>query len=81
MAEKGHFYPGLALVRPSASSFISRQASEASAAQEAQYHVQAATGEADHHRPSSPPPYPTLQGHSGTRRATRWEDSEIHHLK
>jgi len=46
MAEQGHLYPGLALVRPSASSFISRQASEASAAQEAQYHVQAATGEA-----------------------------------
>lgn len=35
MAEQGHFYPGLALVRPSASSFISRQASEASAAHEA----------------------------------------------
>jgi hypothetical protein len=46
MAEQGHLYPGLALVRPSASSFISRHASEASAAQEAQYHVQAATGEA-----------------------------------
>ena len=81
MAEQGHLYPGLALVRPSASSFTSRQASEASAAQEAQYHVQAATGEAEHPRPSSPPPYPTLQGHSGTKRATRWEDSEIHYLK
>jgi hypothetical protein len=81
MAEQGHFYPGLALVRPSASSFISQQASEASAAQEAQYHVQTATGEAGHHRPSSPPPYPTLQGPSGTRRATRWEDSDIHYLK
>ena len=36
---------------------------------------------ADHPRPSSRPPYPTLQGHSGTRRATPWEDSEIHYLK
>ena len=81
MAEHGHLYPGLALVRPSASSFISRQASEPSAAQEAQYHVQAATGDADHPRPSSPPTYPTLQGHHGTRTAARWEDSEIHYSK
>lgn len=81
MAEQGHFYPGLALLRPSASSFISRQAKEASAAQEARCHGQAATGEVTHHRPSSPPSYPTLQGHSGTRRATRWEDSEFHYLK
>ena len=81
MAEHGHLYPGLALVRPSASSFISRQASEPSAAQEAQYHVQAATGDADHPRPSSPPTYPTLQGHHGTRTVARWEDSEIHYSK
>ncbi len=66
MAEQGQFYPGLALVRPSASSLISRQAAER---------------ETDHPRPSSPHPCPALQGYTRTKRATRWEDSEINYLK
>ncbi|KAL7949189.1 hypothetical protein V8C42DRAFT_362561 [Trichoderma barbatum] len=47
MTEQGHFYPGLALVRPRAATPAPRQASEASAVQEARDRVQAATDESD----------------------------------
>ncbi|KAH6981350.1 hypothetical protein BKA56DRAFT_673753 [Ilyonectria sp. MPI-CAGE-AT-0026] len=81
MTEQGHFYPGLALVRPRAATPASRQVSEASAAQEVQGRVQPATDKSDNPPPPSPPPYPPLKGHSTTRRSTLWEHQEVDYLK
>lgn len=80
MAKQGHFYPGLALVHPRIATPTPLQASKASAAQEAQDCVQAATDESGNLPPSSPPPYPPLKGHPITRRSTRWEHHEIDYL-
>lgn len=64
MTEQGHLYPGLALVPPRAATPAPRRASEASAAQESQDRVEAATDESDNpplpYLPSSAPPYPPL---------------------
>lgn len=81
MAEQGHFYPGLGLVRSQATTCAPHQASESFTAQETQACLEPVTDEPDNLLPRSPPPYPPLRGHAVTKKSTRWEPHEINYLK